>query len=99
MAHPGIGSRQEDYAMRPRRLLFGRLVFTFAACLLVCGIVSTEVPEFFSLTDVASNDFAIVNADDRECIPTLNSESYKSVPVETRNFECGARSYRPPVFS
>ena len=51
----GVGYR----LMRTSRSMFVRLVFPIVTCLLVGGILSTEIPELLSLTDVTSNDFTV----------------------------------------
>jgi len=46
------------------RLLFGaKFCLTLITCLLVCGIVTIEVPELICLTDNTANDFATPKID------------------------------------
>jgi hypothetical protein len=53
------------------RRLFSRLLFSFVICLLLFGILSTEIPELLSLTDNTSNDFAEH--------PTISAEAVRIV--------------------
>jgi len=79
--------------MRADRSIFGRLVFCFVICVLLCGIVSAELPELLSLTDNTSNDFTIRKASGRECSSTLSAAIHNSVPLDTRDPECGSRTH------
>jgi hypothetical protein len=78
--------------------IFGRLLFSFVVCLLLCGIVSAEIPELLSLTDNASNDFTIHKTCRREFKPTLSAAIHKSLPPDTKNFECGAHTHCASTF-
>jgi len=78
--------------------ILGRLLFTFAVCLLLCGIVSVEIPELLSLTDNASNDFTIRKTGKQECKPTLRAAIHKSVPPDTKNFESAPRIHCASIF-
>jgi len=78
--------------------ILGRVLFSFAVCLLLCAIVYAEVPELLSLTDNAFNDFTISKAGTRECTPTLGTAIHKSVPVDTKNFDCGASTRSTATF-
>jgi hypothetical protein len=78
--------------------ILGRLLFSFAVCLLLCGIVSTEIPELLALTDNACNDFTIGKAGGRECTTTLSAAIHKSVLLHRKNFECRLRTHLVPIF-
>ena len=41
------------------RSRFSRLLFPVVICLLLCGVLSTEIPELLCLMDIASNDFTV----------------------------------------
>ena len=45
--------------MMIHRSMFLRMLFSFVVCLLLCAIVSAEIPEFLSLMDNTSNDFTV----------------------------------------
>jgi hypothetical protein len=83
--------------MRTNRSLFGRLFFSFLVFLLLCGIVSAELPELLSLTDNTSNDFTIRKASTRECTLTSSPTIHKSVPLDTRNSDGGVRGPCAPA--
>jgi hypothetical protein len=80
------------------RSILARLFFTAVACLLLCGIVSAEIPELLSLTDDTSNDFTIRKAGSAECAATLSAAGHESVPMNPMNmmnmmeFECGGHT-------
>jgi len=82
--------------MLTHRCFFGRLLFSSVVCLLLCGIVSAELPELLSLTDNTSNDFTIRKAGSQECTSTLRATIHKSVPLD--NFECGADTHSAVIF-
>jgi hypothetical protein len=84
--------------MLARRSILGRLLLSFAVCLLLCGIASAEIPELLSLTDNASNDFTISKAARLECNPPLGAAIHKSIPLDMKNFECGAHTHCASTF-
>ena len=77
------------------RPILTRLFFTAVACLLLCGIISAEIPELLSLTDDTSNDFTIRKAGSAECAATFSAAAHESVPMNPMNmmdFECGGHT-------
>jgi hypothetical protein len=82
-----------DRVMRADRSIFGRLVFCFVICVLLCGIVSAELPELLSLTDNTSNDFTIRKASGQECSSTWRAAIHHSGPLDIRNFQGGSRTH------
>ena len=75
--------------MPSHRSIFGRAVFYSLVCVLLCGIVSSELPELLLLTDNTSNDFTFRTADGQECTSTLSAAVHRSVALDTKNSECG----------
>jgi len=82
--------------MLARPCLFGRLLFCSVVCLLLCGIVSAELPELLSLTDNTSNDFTTRKAGSQECKSILSATIHKSIPLDS--FECGADTHCAVIF-
>jgi hypothetical protein len=74
--------------MTQHRSIFGRVVFCSLVFVLLCGIVSSELPELLSLTDNTSNDFTFRKASGQERTSTLGAAVHKSVPLDKRNSEC-----------
>jgi len=66
-------------------------------CVLLCGIVSAELPELLSLTDNTSNDFTIRKARSPEPTSTLSATIHQSGPLDTKNFACGSRTHCAPT--
>jgi len=64
------------------RSILGRWVFALVVCLLLCGIVSAEIPELLSLTDNTSNDFTIRKPGGRECTLWLIAAIHESAPLD-----------------
>jgi hypothetical protein len=95
-AHHGIcvevSIKVPDFVMLTHPSMLGRLLFSFAVCLLLCGIVFAEIPELLSLTDNVSNDFTIRKTGRRGCTTTLGV-IHKSAPRDMKNFECGPRPH------
>src|SRR5215472_6354116 len=75
--------------MPKHRSIFGRVVLCLLVCVLLCGIVSSELPELLSLTDNTSNDFTFRKTSGQECVSTLGAAVHKSVPLDMKNSECG----------
>ena len=75
--------------MSKHRSIFSRVVFCLLVCVLLCGIVSSELPELLSLADNTSNDFTFRKGGGQECTSTLSAAVHKSVPLDTKNSECG----------
>ena len=44
--------------MACRKIIAAKFFATLITCVLVCGIITIEIPELVSLTDNTSNDFA-----------------------------------------
>jgi len=67
------------HLMWPCRSRILRLLFPVIICLLLGGILTTEIPELLSLTDVTSNDFTLQ--------PTISADSVRvlgvAMPVST----------------
>ena len=68
------------------------LLLSFVACLLLCGVLTSEIPELVSLTDDTSNDFSIRKFGGRESATMLSSAIHESVPLDARKSECEARA-------
>jgi len=83
--------------MPTHRSILERSVFCLVVCVLLCGIVSSELPELLSLTDNTSNDFTIRKASGRECTPTLSASIHKSAPLDTKNSECSSCAHCAPM--
>jgi hypothetical protein len=66
--------------MLMHRSILARLLFPAAVCLLLCGIVSAELPECLSLKDDTSNDFTVRKAASAVNIPLLNAA--KQWPIQ-----------------
>jgi hypothetical protein len=82
--------------MRTHDFVSRRLVLPLMVCLLLSGVLSAEFPELLSLTDNASNDFTIRKADGSERGATLSAGIHESIPLELKEFECGARTHCAP---
>lgn len=52
-----------------KRISIGKILARALLCLLLCGIVAGELPELFSLTDNATNDFTVSGA--RSVVPPV----------------------------
>ena len=50
------------HAMVSKRIGVGKTVASVLLCLLLCGVVAAEFPEFLSLTDNTANDFTVSKA-------------------------------------
>ena len=50
------------HAMISKRIGVGKTVASVLICLLLCGVVAAEFPEFLSLTDNTANDFTVSKA-------------------------------------
>jgi hypothetical protein len=48
--------------MVSKRIGVGKTVASVLICLLLCGVVAAEFPEFLSLTDNTANDFTVSKA-------------------------------------
>ena len=94
-----VESSERDSVMLTHPAILGRLLLPFGVCLLLCGIVSVEIPELLSLIDNTSNDFTISKAGGRECMPPLSAAIHKSVLPDTMNFECGAHTHGESTFA
>lgn len=55
--------------------------------LLLCGLVTAELPEILSLTDNTANDFTIRKAPTPQTAPNLSAASYNSSRLSTKGFE------------
>ena len=96
--HPiQVGFRHLDRGMHSHRSIFGQSLIRLLVCVLLCGIVSSELPELLSLTDNASNDFTFRKASGRECRSTLSVTIHKCVPLDKKNCECGPCSNCAPT--
>lgn len=80
--------------MFTRRYFRHSLPLTFIAFLLLCGLVTAEIPELISLTDNPSNDFMIRKASGRERATLLSLAIPKFFLLDTHKSGCEARACR-----
>ena len=65
---PGVGIKSQIVTnVLTYRSILGRLLFLFVVSLLLCAIVSAEIPELASLTDNTSNDFTVRKLISADC--------------------------------
>ncbi len=64
-----------------------RLLLSALACLLLCTIISAEIPELLSLIDVTSDDFTLRKAERAENLHSLTVAAHKSVATSRPEFQ------------
>jgi hypothetical protein len=85
--------------MRAHRSILDKVLFSSAVCLLLCAIVSAEIPELVALTDNTSNDFTMRKASGREVTPTLSAATHRSVPLDAEASEHNRCACDAPIFT
>ena len=66
--------------------------------LLLCGLVTAELPELLSLTDNTANDFTLRKASTPQSAPNLSAASYGSSQLNTKGFEYSEQIDRSAIF-
>jgi hypothetical protein len=69
-------------------LELGRLLIPTLLCLLLCGILSAELPELLSLTDNTANDFTVHNSNN--LVSRANSHPRRPVRIADINSSTSA---------
>jgi hypothetical protein len=80
--------------MRTFRSRFLRLMFPVVICLLLGGILSTEIPELLCLTDITSNDFTVQPTVSAESGRALRVTMPSATPIAVRVAEREERQFR-----
>lgn len=62
--------------MVSKPIRIGRAVASALVCVLMCGIVAAECPEFLSLTDNPANDFTVRQTDDPFSVSQLCASTH-----------------------
>ena len=66
--------------------------------LLLCGLVTAELPEILSLTDNTANDFTIRKTSTPQSAPNLSATGYGSSQLNTNGFEYSEQVNRSATF-
>jgi hypothetical protein len=66
---------------------FSRLLFPVVICLLLCGILSTEIPELLCLMDNTSNDFIVQQTISAPAGRVLREKMPVATPIAVRVVE------------
>jgi hypothetical protein len=66
------------------RSRFSRLLFPVVICLLLCGILSSEIPELLCLMDNTSNDFTVQQTISGESGRVLRVTMPVATPIAVR---------------
>jgi|SRR6516225_2370533 hypothetical protein len=85
--------------MLRHRSILARLLFSTIACVLVCAVSASEIPEHLNLTNDTSNDYIVRALTTLKIVQALGTVKLSlvpfvsAVPPHTRGQSVGGRNY------